>query len=65
MSKTQSLATKPSFIRGMGKIFGTGNMEYIKDHFYSDDTKALEDDWRAVGGDMREALDAFKPSIKK
>ncbi len=57
------------FLLGMAKILDLGNTLQVfsvprlnipEVSFFTDDAKALEADWRAVGDDMRLAIAEFK-----
>ena len=57
------------FLLGMAKILDLGNtlqafrfprLNIPETSFFTDDAKALEADWQAVGDDLRSAMTEFK-----
>ena len=59
-SRTDFLCASSSFLAGMGSVLdvGSGHEEYNCSD--DPDTKAIANDWRMVGDDIREALERAK-----
>lgn len=49
-----------AFLEGMGRLLDIfGVFSDPRDHFIQDDAEATRSDWRAVGFDMRTAMDNY------
>ncbi len=63
MGHSDYLFAKPSFIGGMARLFdfaGTLNSYNISPSGEIADARAFQEDWEAIGDDMRNALVAYK-----
>jgi hypothetical protein len=62
-SLTDSLVVRPSFIRGLGRIWdfrGILNQYNASNTPQEADFKALKSDWATVGKDIKDALNIWK-----
>jgi hypothetical protein len=63
MGNSDFLFARPSFITGIARLFdfaGTLNSYNISPSEQIADARALHQDWKAIGDDMRAALAAYK-----
>lgn len=63
MSRTFFLFARPSFIGGVARLFdltGTLNTYNISATGELADTRAFQEDWKAIGDDMRAVLAEYK-----
>lgn len=63
MSRTFFLFARPSFIGGVARLFdfgGTLNSYNISATGELADARAFDQDWKAIGDDMRAVLAAYK-----
>jgi len=63
MGRTFFLFARPSFIGGMARLFdfgGTLNSYNISATGELADSRAFDQDWKAIGDDMRAVLAAYK-----
>ena len=63
MGHSDYLFARPSFITGIARLFdfaGTLNSYNISPNESIADARAFQQDWKAIGDDMRAALMAYK-----
>ena len=60
-NRSSRLFAEPSFLEGMARLFDTANSLdiYNTDEEKEADLKALAADWRAVGDDLKTAIDQY------
>lgn len=67
MTVTDYLYARPSFLEGMGRIFDFGGTMTVFNTSRTPeeaDVRALGDDWRTVGADLRAAVEQVKRQAK-
>lgn len=63
MGNSDYLFARPTFISGIARLFdfsGTLNVYNISPDEQTADMRAFQEDWKALGNDMRAALAAYK-----
>ena len=69
MSKSKFVYARPSFIRGVARLFDFGGTlntyHYLQDENpVKADARAIASDWQAVGRDMADAIGQYEKSTK-
>ena len=63
MNRSAFLFARPNFLSGVSRLFdlaGTLNIYNVSPNGDIADIRAFQEDWRAIGDDMRRALEAYQ-----